>query len=98
MKILYKTPIFRVKKMGGFQNHVKCQGEVVKNVLFRLFCKSRERIKRNTLIGQITDGEIGVVDLYSKYKSLKAAWISCLLENKGNLYELMNITGISCIS
>ena len=58
--------------------------------------ESRERIKRNTLIGHIIDGGIGLADLYSKFKALKAASISRLLENKGNLYDFANSIRIQC--
>ena len=54
-------------------------------LIFSFLWKSRERIKRNTLIGNLKDGGIGLVDLISKFKSLKAAWISRIIKNTGNL-------------
>ena len=42
-------------------------------LIFSFLWKSRERIKRNTLIGNLKDGGIGLVDLFSKFKFVKAA-------------------------
>ena len=52
--------------------------------------KKRERIKRNTLIGHVLDGGIGIVDLETKLKSLKASWIPKILKNMGNLHCFLN--------
>ena len=44
-----------------------------------------ERIKRNTIIGRIEEGGIGLVDIETKLKALKAAWVSRILNNNGLL-------------
>ena len=71
--------------------------EFMKKLLKLIFCflwKSRERIKRNILIGNLKDGGIGLVDLFSKFKSLKAAWISRIIKNTGHLkHFLQSICG-----
>ena len=50
-------------------------------LIFSFLWKSRERIKRNTLIGNFKDGGIDLVDLFSEFKSLKAAWISRIIKS-----------------
>ena len=49
-----------------------------------------ERIKRNTLIGDITKGGLNIVDVDCKLKALKAAWIPRLLKSKGILFNMIN--------
>ena len=68
----------------------------ISKLIFNFLWKSRERIKRNTLIGQITDGGIGLVDINSKFKSLKAAWVARIIENKGNLGYFINCICKEC--
>ena len=46
-------------------------------------------IKRNTLIGNIADGCIGVIDIETKIKSLKAIWVSKLLKSKNTMYDIV---------
>ena len=48
-----------------------------------------ERIKRNTLIGNIADGGIGVIDIETKIMSLKAIWVSKLLKSKNTMYDIV---------
>ena len=38
------------------------------------------------MIGHVLDGGIGIVDLETKLKSLKASWIPKILKNMGNLH------------
>ena len=62
--------------------------ETLKNIqrlIFKFIWGKRDRIKRNTLIGNIADGGIGIVDVESKFKSLKAMWIKRLSENKSTI-------------
>ena len=63
-------------------------GEYIKKIT-RLLCnfvwEKTERIKRNTIIGRIEEGGIGLVDIETKLKALKAAWVSRILNNNGLL-------------
>ena len=59
-------------------------------LIFDFLWGKRERIKRNTLIGHVLDGGIGIVDLETKLKSLKASWIPKILKNMGNLHCFLN--------
>ena len=49
-----------------------------------------ERIKRNTLIGDITKGGLNIVDVDCKLKALKAAWIPRLLKSKSIQFNMIN--------
>lgn len=61
----------------------------VQRLLFNFIWDKSERIKRNTLIGDITDGGLSIIDIESKFKALKAAWIPRLLSSKGTLFEIL---------
>ena len=50
--------------------------------IFNFMWNTTERIKRNTVIGEISEGGIGLIDLESNLRSLKAAWVSRLLKTK----------------
>jgi hypothetical protein len=59
--------------------------ENIQKLIFNFIWGKRDRIERNTLIGNIADGGIGIVDVESKFKSLKAMWIKRLSENKSTI-------------
>lgn len=61
----------------------------VQRLLFNFIWDKSERIKRNTLIGDIIDGGLSIIDIESKFKALKAAWIPRLLSSKGTLFEIL---------
>lgn len=60
----------------------------VKRLLFKFKWNTFDRIKRNTLIGDITDICLSIIDIESKFKTLKAAWIPQIVFSKGTLYEI----------
>ena len=67
--------------------------KLVKNInklIYNFLWDSRERIKRLTLIGQVSKGGIGLVDIETKMKALKATWVPRLLKRKGNCFKLVN--------
>ena len=76
-KLIYRASILRMPD----DEFLKKTNRLIYNYLW----KSRERIKRNTLIGNILEGGIGIVDIETKFKSLKAAWIPRFLKSNGNL-------------
>lgn len=45
----------------------------VQRLIFNFIWDKSERIRRNTLIGDITDGGLSILDIESKFKALKAA-------------------------
>ena len=58
--------------------------------IFNFIWNTTERIKRNTVIGEISEGGIGLIDLESKLRSLKAAWVSRLLKTKHVINDFVN--------
>lgn len=56
-------------------------------MIFNFIWEKTERIKRNTLIGNITKGGFSMVDIDFKLKSLKEAWIPRFLNSKGILLD-----------
>ena len=61
------------------ENYIK----KIQRLIFNFIWEKMERIKRNTLIGDISRGGLSIVDVECKLKSLKAAWIPRLLISKG---------------
>lgn len=59
-------------------------------LFFSFLWGNRERIKRHTLIREIKEGGIGIIDPEIKIKATKAAWISKLTQNKSNLSKFLN--------
>ena len=51
-------------------------------LIFNFIWNKTDRIKRNTLIAQVNEGGIGIVDIMTKLKALKASWINRLLDTK----------------
>ena len=57
----------------------------INTVIYGFIWQKRDRIKRNTLIGKIDKGGIGIVDKESKFKALKAAWIPRIMFKKNTV-------------
>ena len=51
----------------------------IQRLIYNFIWNKTERIKRNVLIGTITKGGLSIVDIESKLKALKAAWVPRLL-------------------
>ena len=66
----------------------------VNKLIYSFLWSSRDRIKRNTLIGPIRSGGIGLVDIETKLKALKASWVSRLYNDTGNIKDFL--TDILC--
>lgn len=67
--------------------------ECIKKVQFLIFnfiWNKTEIIKRNALIGNVKSGDLGITDVESKLKSLKATWLPRILKSKGILYNILN--------
>ncbi len=69
----------------------------IDKVIFNFIWNKRERIKRNTVIANVEDGGIGMVDSMCKNMSVKAAWIKRLKEG-GKWTEILkyylNVCGV----
>ena len=62
----------------------------VNRLIYKFLWNSRDRIKRNTLIGPVKSGGINVVDIVTKLKALKSSGVSRLLKNKGQICMFLN--------
>ena len=47
----------------------------INSAIFGFIWQKRDHIKRNTIIGKLNEGGIGLVDIETKFKALKAAWV-----------------------
>ena len=54
----------------------------VNTLIFSFLWNKRDRIKRNTLIAIKKNGGLQMIDLESKNKALKAAWVCRIIKNK----------------
>lgn len=59
----------------------------IQRLIFNFVWNKSERIKRNTLIGDVRNGGLGIIDVESKPKAFKAAWLPRILKSKGVLYN-----------
>ncbi len=71
----------------------------INRLMYNFIWKSKNRIKRNVLIGNQEKGGINMVDVESKIKALKAAWVSRISDSSnskmsaiflGNRYKFIN--------
>ena len=65
-KILYRISVLSLP----------CDEEIktINRLIFKFLWNKTDRIKRNTLIRSINEGGIGVIDVESKFMSIKASW------------------------
>ena len=63
----------------------------INKLIFSFLWSNKDRIKRNTMIGTIEQGGIGIVDIESKLKAIKASWVEKLLNCKCKLKSFINI-------
>ena len=56
----------------------------IEKIIFKFLWKANDRIKRKTLTGQKENGGLGMTDIYSKNKALKASWIKRLHDKNVN--------------
>ena len=67
--------------------------DVIKRIntaIYGFIWQKRDRFKRNTLIGKIEKGGIGIVDVETKFKALKAAWIPRIMFRKSSVYSFVS--------
>ena len=62
----------------------------VKRSIFNFIWNKTDRIKRNTIIGKICDGGVGIVDFELKLKAIKASWICRISSETSVLYDVVN--------
>ena len=62
----------------------------IQRLIYNFIWDKTERIKRNTLIGNVLKGGLAVVDIECKIKALKASWVPRLLKNKNILYKIFD--------
>ena len=80
-KFTYKESIVRYPEESLIKR-------VISNI-FNFLWNKTDRIKRNTIIGGILDGCIGVIDTETKLKSFKAIWVAKLLKSKNIMYDII---------
>ena len=72
------------------QNEVK----YVNKIIYSFLWSAKDRITRNMMIGSIEQGGIGIIDIESKLKAIKASWIGKLIDCKCRLkYFLISLCG-----
>lgn len=64
----------------------------LKKSIFNFIWNKRDRIKRDTVIGRQEDGGIGVVDIESKFKALKAAWCRIWIDKTCIINKIVDTT------
>ena len=87
-KLIYRASILQMPGEDFFKKTSK--------LIFNFLWNNRERIKRNTLIGPIAEGGIGLVDLETKFKALKDACVTRLVRRNSNLNVVLNSFCADC--
>ena len=65
--------------------------EKMQRLIFNFIWGKSERIKHNTLIGNINEGSLSIIDIESKHKALNApSRVPKLLNFKSIFYEILN--------
>ena len=64
--------------------------EGINKLIYSFLWNSRDRIKRNVLINPIEYGGIGIVDVETKLKALKACWVSRIIKPGSKILEFVN--------
>ena len=75
-----------------------CKIKEINKLLYNFVWNNKERIQRTTLIGNLDEGGIGMVDVESKVKSIKAGWLKHLVvESKwsGVLKTMLDEVGLN---
>ena len=62
----------------------------IKSSIFNFIWDKRDRIKRDTIIGNVEDGGIGLVDVELKLKDIKASWTKRLVDQSCILNRIIN--------
>ena len=58
-------------------------------LVYNFLWKKRDRIKRHTLIGNIEQGGIGIIDVESKFKAAKSSWISRIIDKSSLIHRFI---------
>ena len=61
----------------------------VSKLVYNFLWKKRDRIKRHTLIGNIEQGGIGIIDVESKFKAAKASWIYRIIDKSSLIHRFI---------
>ena len=62
----------------------------INKLIYNFIWNSRDRIRRNVLISPIEYGGIGIVDVETKLKALKASWVSRIINTDSNIHKIVN--------
>lgn len=81
-KLIYVASILEIPDNDFIKN--------IKRLIFNFMWNKTDRIKRNTIIGEVYEGGIGLVDIESKFTALKAMWIPRLLSTELNSKHFFN--------
>ena len=82
-KLIYVASILNLPD----QKEVKYMNKII----FSFLSSTKDRIKRNTMIGTIEQGGIGIIDIESKLKAIKASWIGKLIDCKCRLKYFLDL-------
>ena len=80
-KLLYLASVLKFPEQKEYQ--------YMNKIIYGFLWKKRDRIKRATLIGKISQGGIGITDIESKFKAIKASWVKKLLTSKTKLKSVI---------
>jgi hypothetical protein len=57
----------------------------LQSLLYNFIMNKRDRIKRNTQVGNVREGGVGIIDISLKLKYVRISWINKILSKKSSL-------------
>ena len=54
--------------------------------MFNFIWNKTDRIKRNTIIGKLSDGGVRMIDFELKLRAIKASWICRICKETSNVF------------
>ena len=61
----------------------------INKLIYNFIWNSTDRIRRNVLISPIECGGIRIVDVETKWKALKASWVSRIINTDSNIHKIV---------
>ena len=62
----------------------------IESLLYGFLWKTRDRIRRTTVIGKVKNGGFGMIDIHAKIASLKASWVKRLTNTECRNRKILN--------
>ena len=63
----------------------------INKIIYKFLWNGVEKIKRTTLINDIQQGWVSMIDIKSQFSALKAAWVPRFINSNGHLWSVIGL-------